>query len=581
MRKIKQLLAVVFVSTILLSSCNQQNNSSSTNKNINDILNNGNGLEGNQGLDEVENQSVEGLQQLLFKVGKITRYSYDVTSTVSGSEGHFVDYFENNCWYNKDDDNSSSFGLAIEKEQQVQEDGSTKTVNKLFKYYLDDNNNPTSSLYQYTKILSSGEYDVDDTLYGSLNLANLTMLSSISDIQASKISANKFLITDDVACSIFQYMTTYGLSIANYMTSCIIDVINYDTLDFKCTIKLGSYGEIVGVFKDLTNKESILDKTKTKLDNSELVGHPYYEDTKKFFDLTNNNNFTIKGYNYHLSNGRDLTKNPYTVYCTNNYFYLDYLDPSYNDYGFVLVNKGTPITYTTSILNDDGTYSSIEKTQTLNYDSCYGFSMTSEGLKFDSFEGPIESDDVKFEQYDSLNDIPESSRKEGVLYIVKEEGTNVKVVYQWTKVNNTYSWQRYSGWYNDVGSFYLNNVSATFYPKAMGISMYGYNYLEQSMTNQNYYTTTNNSYMTSLANGLFGWGYQSTTTWMSYIKSSYLSLTKDSENNITSAEMGLSIQGSIEGAPYGLQRCYYTYSDFGTTSSSLVETFLTSKGVSF
>ena len=580
MRKIKQILALTFVSTILLTSCNNSSNTSST-SNINDILNNVNGLEGNQDEDDVTNQSIEGLQQLLFKVSKKTRYSYEVTSTVSGSEGHFIDYFEDNCWYNLDDNNDSSFGFAIEKVDETQENGSIKTVDKLFKYYLDKDNNPTSSLYQYTKILSSGEYDVDDTLYGPLNLANLTMLSQISDIEASKISANKFLITDDVACSIFQYMTTYGLSIANYMTSCIIDVINYDTLEFKCTIKLGSYGEITGVFKDLTDKGSILDKTKSKLDDNQLHGHAYYDDTKKFFDLTNNNNFTIKGYNYHLSNGRDLEKNPYTIYCTNNYFYLDFADPNYADYGLVLVNKGTPITYTKKVQNEDGSYTSTEVSQTLQYDSCYGFSMTSEGLKFDSFEGPVETSDLKFAQYDSLDDIPLEDRKEGVLYIVKEEGTSIKVVYQWTKVNNEYTWQRYSGWYNDVGSFYLNSVSATFYPKAMGISMYAYNYLEQSTSNPNYYTTTNSSYMTSLANGLFGWGYQSTTTWMSYVKSAYVSISKDSDNNISSAEVGLSIQGSIEGASYGLQRCYYTYSNFGTTSSNLVETFLTSKGVSF
>lgn len=577
MRKINKLLTLAFASSLLLPACSTDSKSTSLN-----ILNNGNGLEANESEDQVVNQSIAGLKELLKKVSKINRYSYEITSTVSGSEGHFIDYFEDNCWYNLDDDSSQSFGFALEEVEESTETGKKQTVNKLFKYYLDENNNPVSSLYQYTKILSSGEYDIDDTLYGPLNLVSLTMLSSYyNTLEATKISANKYLITDDVITSIFQFMTTYGLSIANYMTSCIIDVINYDTLDFKCTIKLGNYGDITGVFKDLTGKESILDKAKAKLDAKELKGHTYYEDTKKFFDLTNKNNFTITGYNYHLSNGRDLSKNPYTIYCTNNYFYLDYADPAYSDYGLVLVEKGTPMTYTKTTENEDGTYSSEEITQTLNYDSCYGFSMTEDGLKFDTFEGPVETDSVKFAQYDSLDEIPESERKEGVLYIVKEEGTDIKVVYEWAKVDGSYQWQRYSGWYNDVGSFYLNSVSATFYPKAMGISNYAYNYLEQSLSDSNYYTTTNSSYMTSLANGLFGWGYQATTTWMSYVKSAYLSISKDSNGEISSAEVGLSIQGSIEGAPYGLQRCYYTYSDFGTTSSKTVEDFLTSKGVAF
>lgn len=578
MKKIKKILSLVFVSSILLTSCNN-NSSSSQTSNVDDILNNGEGLEGNEDQDLVFNQSIEGLQELLYKVSKITKYSYEVTSTVSGSEGHFTDYFDTNCWYNLDhNDSSSSFGFAIEKEMV---EGSDTSKDKLFKFFLDSFNEPISSLYQYTKYLESGEYDVDDTLYGPLNLANLTMLSSISNLQASKISANKFLITDDTASSIFQYMTTYGLSIANYMTSCIIDVINYDTLEFKCTINLGSYGSITGKFTNLTGKESILDKTKAKLDASNLKGLPYFEDVKNFFDLTTSNNFTIQGYNYHLSSGRDVIKNPYTIYCTNNYVYVDYADPSYPDFGLVLVPKNTSITYLSTTSDDNGNTTTSNVTQTLGYDSCYGFSMINNQLTFDYFQGPVEADGVKYAEYESLASIPDEDKKENVLYIVKEEGTSIKVVYEWVNVNGTYQFQRYSGWYNDVGSFYLNDVSATFYPKAMGVASYAYNYLEQSLTDSSYYHTTNNSYMSNIANGLFGWGYQSTTTWMSYIKDSYIDISKDDSNNISSVEVGLIIQGSIEGASYGLQKCYYTYSNFGNTSSKLVEDFLTSKGVSF
>ena len=114
----------------------------------------------------------------------------------------------------------------------------------------------------------------------------------------------------------------------------------------------------------------------------------------------------------------------------------------------------------------------------------------------------------------------------------------------------------------------------------MGITQYAEAYLEQSLTDSNYYHSNNSELMSGWANGLFGWGWQSTTNWMSNVKDSYIKLTKDSDGNITSGEVGLKMQANYQGT-YGLHSVYYTYSNFGSTSHTVTETFLTGLGVSF
>lgn len=113
----------------------------------------------------------------------------------------------------------------------------------------------------------------------------------------------------------------------------------------------------------MTDKSSILDKTKSKLVSKTLKGVEKYDDVTKFMDVLNQNNFTIKGYNIHLSNGSELKADPYTVYCTNNYFYFHFKDSSYHDFGYVLVKKGTEVTYYSK--NADYDYTKIQTMNTI------------------------------------------------------------------------------------------------------------------------------------------------------------------------------------------------------------------------
>lgn len=592
MKRNKIIISLALLSLLSLTSCGNGTSittpSDKTDKKPIDY-NSGRGLEGNQDADDVIDDSDSILNGFLNGVSGVSRYSYEVTSTVQNNEGHFTDYFDSKCWYNLDhEDDSASFGLALDENH------------KLFKYYLNDDYDPTPSLYQYTKYTTDG-VTIDDTLYGPLNLATVGMLSTLDGITPStaevsigtKVATNKYMLTSSDVLSVFQYMTTYGSSISSYITTCYINILDMDSLEFECQIDLGSYGSITGHFTDLTDKSSILDKTKLKLASKTLKGVEKYDDVTKFMNVLNRNNFTIKGYNIHISNGSELKADPYTVYCTNNYFYFDFNNHSYHDFGYVLVKKGTEVTYYSKKADYDYTKNPndeydktklVATTKTLNYDACYGFTTDNNGnLFFDYFHGPVETETTKYnEEYEYLKDIPESERKENVLYIVKEEGTNIKVVYEWKKSGDkeTYSWARYSGWYNDVGAFYVNDIQATFYPYNMGITQYAEAYLEQSLTDSNYYHSNNSELMSGWANGLFGWGWQSSTNWMSSVKDSYIKLTKDSDGNITSGEVGLKMQANYQGT-YGLHSVYYTYSNFGSTSHKVTETFLTGLGVSF
>ena len=91
---------------------------------------------------------------------------------------------------------------------------------------------------------------------------------------------------------------------------------------------------------------------------------------------------------------------------------------------------------------------------------------------------------------------------------------------------------------------------------------------------ENYqYYSTNSDVLSALANGLFGWGFNESTTWMDYIQYADLKINKDSNNNIVSADIGLSVLHSGDE-----ELIYYTIDNFNSTSVSKVETFLNNLG---
>ena len=78
----------------------------------------------------------------------------------------------------------------------------------------------------------------------------------------------------------------------------------------------------------------------------------------------------------------------------------------------------------------------------------------------------------------------------------------------------------------------------------------------------------------ALANGLFGWGFQATTTWMDYITNAYLTINYDSSETIESVDLGLGVMASVGGGLMGEQKISYNFSDFGSTSVAAVEEVL-------
>lgn len=573
------ILSLSLIASLSLASCNGNNSSSlppSSDSTSSETSSTGNssdqtsssreGLEGNQSADQVTAQTIDGLKELLIGASKLTKYSYDITSTVSGNEGHFVDYFDEDCWYNLDDNEENSFGLALDN------------TGRLFKYYLDENNNPTASLYRYTLVTTDGDPEIDNTLYGPLNLACINMLTEdvINDMEATKVSANRYLIQDGSVYSVFQYMTTYGTSIMNYMTATYVDVINVDTLEFKVTVELGSYGDFVCVFKPLT--ESPLDKTQALVASGDLVGIEYHEDVKDFFDLTASNNYTIGGIKTIAATGI-TTAEVANVYCTENYFYYEYTSAysSYTNFGYAFVPANTEV----EIISSDGTSTK----QTLKYSACYEFEQGSDGsFYFDKFVGPLDDEDTPYLEIDgTIEDITNPSPD--YLYIAKNKDTGVKEVYQYALSDggSSYAFSRYSSWYQSVGEFDIgSNYSsfATFYLQPAGLSSYGMRYYEKG-DSENQYVTSESAVTSNLGNGLYGWGFQSTSTWLDYIQSSFLNIEKDTNGNVVGGDVGLVVKASIDGGTAANQQIFYSFSNFNSTKSESVESFLTAKGVQF
>lgn len=127
MKRNKIIISLALLSLLSLTSCGNGTSittpSDKTDKKPIDY-NSGRGLEGNQDADDIIDDSDSVLNGFLNGVSGVSRYSYEVTSTVQNNEGHFTDYFDSKCWYNLDhEDDSASFGLALDENH------------KLFKYY--------------------------------------------------------------------------------------------------------------------------------------------------------------------------------------------------------------------------------------------------------------------------------------------------------------------------------------------------------------------------------------------------------------------------------------------------------------
>lgn len=548
----KRIALTALLCSLLLASCS---NGTSVVKNPYEEM----GLEGNAAQDQVAVTSSDSLKNLLQKASTLTKYSYEITSNVVGSEGHFINYFTPHAWYEENDDPSKSFGYA-------------ETLNDryLFKYYLsEDEKEVYPSVYEY-----SGYSTMEKVqgLYTSFTLVHIALLQSCMEtFQATQLSTNHFIITDNETATVFRFMTTFGSSIADYLVAVYVDIIDEVSYQFKVTCDLGNYGNIICQFKPLYSSK--IDFVNDMVLSGELRGVDYYPDVQDLLsEKMASDNFVLKGIKQDQEIGH-----PYTIHCTKKYFFLEYAEGlSYTDFGYVLVPKNTEITYQNT--DENGNTSMV--TQTLTYDACYGFSRKKDGsFIYDSFLGPVEANGIHYEEVEQLPDVGNTN----TLYICPNPDGEGKVVYEWMVVstdkdeNDVYGFARYSTWPDSVGSFYFNGASATFYLSGTPLTQLGGYYFEKDHGQENAYYTEDNSVLTALANGLFGWGFQPTTTWMSYVQQAKLKIHKDEQGVIVGADIGLSVLASTDGGQRKAHDIYYTVEDFGQGNVPEVEAFLAGK----
>jgi len=554
------ILSLVFITN--LCSCN--NNSASVS-----IF----GLQGNQDEDSVTKKDVSELETLLTNVSKITKYSYETTVNIVSNNSHFITYYYPNTYYELNDDESKSFGYGQEKD-----------TNAVFKWYFNEDKTMVyPSIYEYMSL--TGDLEKLTDLYGAFSIAHVSLLQDTLDtFSAEYVSGNKYVLTDSETASIFQYLTTFGSSITDYITSVYITILNAETNEFRCDIDLGSYGSITSEFKPL--ETSILDNVESEIVAGNIKGVDYYQDVSSFLEKTASNDYVIEGISVKEKEGS--TKPTYRIHLQDKYFYLEYLsydiygneipNSSYNNYGFAYVKKGQEIQLY-SLDSSTNTYVESEKIGPLSYDACFGFVKDqNDNFYFDFFKGPVESDSIKYQEVDALPSVGDSS----ILYIVYNQESGEKEVYEWIETDSTtgtYGFSKYSSWYDNVGDFAINDASATFYLGSNGLSSIGRNFFEKDNSNPNAYYSTDTDILSLLANSLFGWGFQGTTTWMSYVTQANLSVSKDINNEITKGEIGLGVKASIDGQESSVHDIYYTYDFSKSGKVDKVESFFETKGV--
>lgn len=558
----KKLFLVFSLAPLILVSCNQSITSGDSSTNPSDRF----GLEGNADQDQVEKKDSSELQALLEYASKLTKYSYETTVNITGQKSHFVDYFSPTAFYEDNDDESLSFGYGEEK--------GTKAV---FKYYLsEDKKTVNNSIYEYEG--TSGDLKKLTGLYSALSIANIGMLkTSMEDFSASFVSGNKYILTDLNTASVFQYMTTFGSSLINVMNAVYINIINFETTEFNVIVDCGNYGTIESVFKPIEG-ESVTDVVEAGIQKGTAKGVDSYSDVNKFLAQSTNNDYVLEGIKMHEVNG-DTTPN-YRIHLTPDYFYFEYLNNSDNKYvnfGYAFVKKGQQITVKTK--QADGTFKE-EVVGPLNYDACFGFEKGTDGqFFFDFFKGPVENEGGQ--KYQEVSKLPDTG-DESILYIVPNKDTGEKEVWEWIKGSDgNYGWSRYSSWYDNVGDFPVNDASATFYlTGTSGLTKLGGHFFEKNLSEENAYYAKEVDILSMLANGLFGWGFQPTTTWISYVKNSFLEITdKGTDGTINKANLGLDVQASVDGGENKLQKIFYTYDFTQKGNVKEVEDFFTNSGV--
>ena len=520
------------------------------------------GLEGNEANDAGEDLNNTDIETLFKKAVAFDRYQYEVSVNVTGAPTEkFTQYFTPNAWYTEAEGSSENFGYA-----------QTKDEHKMFKYYINDEANEVyPSIYEY------GGYETSEIitdLYSGLTITNISQLSPYLDEFNSEDykyqGNNSFVILDSTIMSIFQFMTTYGSSIASFINSLSVQIVSLEDTIFETTLDLGSYGTIVGKFTPLETTK--IDFVNDAVLNSGLKGVESYSNIEEGMRKLNGNNFTIRGIKLLEANGTTHEATA-TIYATNDYFVYDFVDPTYADFGFALIKPNVEVPVygkdaTTGELLDEPEMMSVA------YDACYEFEVMSNGTyKFTNFIGPVENESIHYVYVDKLPQEGES----GTLYITEDisNETDDLMVYEYIEVNGKMQWSLYSTWYDTVGDFYLYNYGATLYPGSTVFTALApklFEKVDPSKESETNYKSSNADIVSAVSTGLFGWGFQPTTTWLDYVEDATLSLNY-TENALTSIDIGVYITADV-GSGTGAQHISYNYSNFGTTKVEKFEEYL-------
>lgn len=503
------------------------------------------GLEGNASNDTVQKQTQETLEEFLKEIGKNEFYSYDVNIDLSGQASHFVSYYSPNAFYELNDNFDSSIGYAQNKNKEVFKFRLSKDLKTIY---------PSVFVYSGEDTLTRVKnlYDAVETI------PNFTFLSySMDEFSAQHISGNKFLITDPNVSSIFQFMTSYGMSITPYVSAVYCEIIDVEKQIFRSTVELGTLGTITGIYTK-SDYGPILD-INNKINHGELDGVVSYEDTEKFFGLTLQDNYKIEGIFEKMSSGAQ-TSHPTNYYVTKDYFYVEYLGEyakNYASWGYTIVAANTEVELYEF---DENGEPGNSYTMKLAYDACYQFREYKGNYYFYFLKGPISPTGEKLIQVDELPVIGSPN----TLYIVfnKETGRNELYKYE----NGSFVF--YDNWFTSIGEYYIQDA-ATFYLSASPVSQIGKYYFEKSLDKENQYYSKDRGIMASLATGLFGWGWNPTNTWMDYTIGAVLDINKNKSNEIETVDITMKIQLSTE-----VKEMYYSLKDFGTTSIPSIESFL-------
>ena len=125
--------------------------------------------------------------------------------------------------------------------------------------------------------------------------------------------------------------------------------------------------------------------------------------------------------------------------------------------------------------------------------------------------------------------------------------------------------------------FYLYNYGATLYPGSTAFTALApklFEKVDPSKESETNYKSSNADIVSAVSTGLFGWGFQPTTTWLDNVEDATLSLNY-TENALTSIDIGVYITADL-GSGTGAQHISYNYSNFGTTKVEKFEEYLSS-----